>query len=183
MSSTANPARLDPAVFRRVLGHVPTAVSVVTAIGPTGPVGMTVGSFTSVSLDPALVGFFATSTSRSLRSVQDGGRFTANVLADFQSGLSQRFAGRSEDKFDDIVWTPSPTGTPRLAGALAWIDCRVTSSVEFGDHIAVIGAVDALDVVQHSGRPLVFFRGRYCHLDSRTLPRHENWRLDHYAEW
>jgi len=183
MTTAVQPPVLDPSLFRRVLGHVPTAVTVITATTPDGPVGLTVGTFTSISLDPALVGFFATSTSRSLRSVLDAGRFTANVLGDKQAHVSKAFAGRDTDRFATIGWQPSAAGSPRLDDALAWVDCTVTSTTVMGDHTAVVAQVDALDVVQHSGHPLLFFRGTYCHLDSRTLPRHGDWRLDHYADW
>lgn len=180
-ATVAQPA-VEPALFRRVLGHVPTGVSVVATMTQAGPAGMTVGSFTSISLDPPLVGFFATTTSRSLSQILRAGQFAANVLADSQSATSRAFAA-SRSRFDDVSWDLSANGMPHLAGALAWVDCTVQSAIEMGDHTAVVAAVDSLEAVQQGGRPLVFFRGAYCHLDRRSLPRRGDWQLDHYAEW
>lgn len=182
---TAMDARpvVEPGLLRRVMGHVPTAVSVITAMADEEPAGMTVGSFTSISLDPPLAGFFATSTSQTLGLILQAGRFTANVLADSQPTISQAFAGRRGSRFDGVTWHLSQSGTPHLASALAWIDCTLQSQVEIGDHTAVIGAVDTLTVARQGGRPLVFFRGAHCHLDKRSLPRRGDWQLDHYADW
>ena len=181
-TAVAQPA-VEPALFRRVLGHVPTGVSVVATMTQAGPAGMTVGSFTSMSLDPPLAGFFATTTSQSLSQILQAGQFAASVLADSQSAVSRAFA-TSRSRFDDVPWHMSANGMPHLAGALAWVDCTVRSAVEMGDHTTVVAAVDSLEVVQQGGgRPLVFFRGAYCHLDRRSLPRRGDWQLDHYAEW
>ncbi len=182
MAYTARPAA-DPALLRRVLGHVPTAVSVITAMTANGPAGMTVGSFTSISLDPPLAGFFATRTSQTLGLVSQAGRFTANVLSESQAAASKAFASSRGSRFEGVDWTQSESGTPHLANALAWIDCTVQSQAETGDHIAVIGAVDRLTLASPGGRPLIFFRGAYCHLDKRSVPRHGDWQLDHYADW
>ena len=178
----ARPA-VDPALLRRVMGHVPTAVSVITAMAGSEPAGMTVGTFTSISLDPPLAGFFATSTSQTLSRILQAGRFTANVLADSQPTISRAFAGSRGSRFNGVTWRRSESGTPHLASALAWIDCTVQSQVEIGDHTVVVGAVDSLRVAPDGGRPLVFFRGVHCHLDKRSLPRRGVWQLDHYADW
>lgn len=178
----ARPA-VEPALLRRVMGHVPTAVSVITAMTENGPAGMTVGTFTSISLDPPLAGFFATSTSQTLGTILEAGRFTANVLADSQPGLSLAFAGSRGSRFDGVTWHQSESGTPHLASAVAWVDCTVQSQVEIGDHTAVVGSVHSLTVAPDGGRPLVFFRGAHCHLDKRSVPRSGDWQLDHYADW
>jgi len=181
-AATVAQPTVEPASFRRVLGHLPTGVSVVTTMTQVGPAGMTVGSFTSISLDPPLVGFFATTTSQSLSQILQARQFAANVLADSQSAMSKAFASH-RGRFDAVSWHLSANGMPHLAGALAWVDCTVQSAIEIGDHTAVVAAVNSLEVVQQGGRPLVFFRGAYCHLDRRSLPRRGDWQLDHYAEW
>lgn len=181
-AGVVRPAR-DPSRFREILGHVPTAVSVVTAMTPAGPVGMTVGSFMSISLEPPLVGFFVISTSRSAEQILQAGRFTANVLTDTQSAVSAAFASRTGNRFDGLSWRLSAAGSPHLAGALAWVDCTVRSAVAMGDHTAILGNVDSLEATQQRARPLVFFRSGYCRLDNRSIPRPGDWQLDHYAEW
>jgi flavin reductase (DIM6/NTAB) family NADH-FMN oxidoreductase RutF len=103
---------------------------------------MTVGSFTSISLDPPLVGFFATTTSQSLSQILQAGQFAANVLADSQSAMSKAFASH-RGRFDAVSWHLSANGMPHLAGALAWVDCTVQSAIEMGDHTAVVAAVNS----------------------------------------
>ena len=183
MSMVALEPAFDAATFRRVLGHVPTSVAVVAAIDTDGPVGMTVGSFTAISLDPPLVGFFADHASSSLARVLGIGHFSVNVLTEEQNEHCRTFAARSADKFAGVAWHRSPTGDPHLDDALAWVDCDVQSVVDMGDHAAVIGRVARLEVPPGNRRPLLFFRGTLCHLDRRSLPRRGDWQMDHYADW
>lgn len=183
MSGTAAHPALEPTLFRRVLGHVPTAVSVIATMTGDGPAGMTVGSFTSISLDPPLIGFFAASTSQTLSAILQAGRFSVSVLADTQSDLSRAFSSRGGSRFDAAAWHLSEGGLPQFAGATAWIGCSVRSAADAGDHTAVVGAVASLEVARQGSRPLIFFRGAYCHLDKRSVPRRGDWQLDHYAEW
>ncbi len=147
--------------FRHVLSHVPTGVAVITGIGEDGPAGLAAGSFTSISLDPPLVGFFCDRASTSWPRIRESGGFCANVLAAGQNEVATRFAHRGEGKFDGLEWTPAPiTGSPVIEGVLAWLDCRLEREVELGDHSLVVGAPLEL-VVSGEGGPLVFFRGDY----------------------
>jgi flavin reductase (DIM6/NTAB) family NADH-FMN oxidoreductase RutF len=66
---------------------------------------------------------------------------------------------------------------------MAWIDCAVDCLVEFGDHVVIVGRVHELEVASGNHRPLVFFRGKLCNLDRRTVPSKGHWQLDHYADW
>jgi len=159
----------DPAHFRRVLGQYPTGVSVVTALDGDGvPRGMVVGSFTSVSLDPPLVAFLASTTSQSYAQVRPAGRFCVNILAAGQEALCQVFASRDVDKFKDTPWHAAPTGTPILDDAVAWIDCETEVIHQAGDHDIVIGRVLDLDVA--SPRPsLLFFQGGYGSFSPHSL--------------
>ncbi|MBK9180631.1 MAG: flavin reductase family protein [Acidimicrobiales bacterium] len=152
---------LDPASFRQVLGYFPTGVTVITA-HPAGeaPVGLAVGSFTSVSLEPPLVAFCPARTSGSWPRIQATGVFCVNVLAADQEHVCRVFAGKGDDKFAGLGWRPSPAGSPVLADALAWIDCAIDAVHEAGDHFIVVGRVTAL-AVERAERPLVFFRGGY----------------------
>ena len=152
----------DSARFRQVLGHFPTGVTVVTAPG-SPPVGMAVGSFFSISLDPPLVGFCAGNTSVSWPGIKEAGRFCVNVLADDQEELSRVFASKDVDKFQGVGWSASPLGSPRLHDVLAWIDCEIDQVLPAGDHEIVVGAVHELEVAREAD-PLVFFRGGYNRL-------------------
>ncbi|MCU1500017.1 MAG: hsaB [Acidimicrobiales bacterium] len=150
----------DSARFRQVLGHFPTGVCVVTAFDGETPVGMAIGSFFSVSLDPPLVGFCAGRSSSTWPKLRAAGKFCINVLADDQEDVSRVFASKEADKFAGTGWDHSPLGSPRIQGALAWIDCTLEAVHEAGDHDIAIGAVHDLGVARE-GSPLVFFRGGY----------------------
>jgi flavin reductase (DIM6/NTAB) family NADH-FMN oxidoreductase RutF len=155
----------DAATFRSVLGHVPTSVCVVTAATAEGPVGVTVGSFTSVSLEPPLVVFYSGLHSATASAVVDAGAFCVNVLAEDQEALCATFASRGADRFGQCGWQPGLSGAPRLDGALAWIECQVEEAFPAGDHLAVLGRVQRLDAAPDGGGPLVFQRGRLRRLD------------------
>lgn len=151
---------IDEARFRQVLGHFATGVTVVTGDDGEGPVGLSVNSFTSVSLDPPLVAFCVTKASSTWPRIRATGRFTVNILAADQEAVSRRFASPGADRFAGIGWHPSPSGSPVLGGALAWIDATVEAEHDAGDHVMVLGRVSGLDVA-NEGVPLVFYRGGY----------------------
>jgi flavin reductase (DIM6/NTAB) family NADH-FMN oxidoreductase RutF len=151
----------DQLLFRGVLGQFPTGVTVVTANTPDGPVGLAVGSFTSVSLEPPLVGFLPAQTSSSWPLIEEAGSFCVNVLAEGQEDIARAFATPGVDRFGDRVWTAAPhSRAPILDGVLAWIDCDVAGVSDAGDHHFVLGRVRALGG-STDGSPLVFFRGGY----------------------
>jgi flavin reductase (DIM6/NTAB) family NADH-FMN oxidoreductase RutF len=150
----------DSAKFRQVLGHFPTGVTVVTAVGEDGPVGLAVGSFASVSLDPPLVAFFPARNSSSWPKIEAAGVFCVNILAEAQEDVCRRFAAKGDDKFAGLGWQAAGSGSPLLDGVVAWIDCHIESVTDAGDHFCVLGRVHDL-AVAHDGAPLVFFRGGY----------------------
>jgi 3-hydroxy-9,10-secoandrosta-1,3,5(10)-triene-9,17-dione monooxygenase reductase component len=150
---------IDSARFRKVLSHVPTPVTVVTAMGPEGPVGLTIGSFTSVSLDPPLVGFLPGKKSDSWPLLEQAGHFCVNILAEDQGELCWRFATELPDKFEGVEWTESShTGAPLLEGIAGWIDCTIHSVSDAGDHFWVMGLVEELQATHRP--PMVFCDGR-----------------------
>lgn len=161
MSETA----IDPARFRQVLGHFPTGVTVVTAQADDGRVGLAVGSFFSVSLDPPLVGFCAGARSSSWPRIRDAGRFCVNILSADQEEECRVFAGKSADKFAGLGYDAAPySGAPRIHDVVAWIDCELHAVHDGGDHDIVVGRVHDLAVADE-GHPLVFFRGGYAQLE------------------
>jgi 3-hydroxy-9,10-secoandrosta-1,3,5(10)-triene-9,17-dione monooxygenase reductase component len=154
-------APIAPDHFRRVLGHFLTGVTVVSAMCREEPVGLAVGSFFSVSLDPPLVGFCAAKTSTSWPGIKEVGHFCVNVLAADQEAICRQFAtAKGADKFRGVGWTTTGGGAPRLDRVLAWIDCAIETVHEAGDHEICIGRVHRLGVDR--GRPpLPFFRGQF----------------------
>jgi flavin reductase (DIM6/NTAB) family NADH-FMN oxidoreductase RutF len=150
----------DSAKYRQVLGHFPTGVTVITAVDDGTPVGMAIGSFASLSLEPPSILFCAGKQSSSWPKVQASGSFCVNILADDQEDVCRVFASKAADKFAEIGWKRSGNGSPVLDGVLAFIDCTIADVVESGDHYIVIGNVTDLDV-RHEGGPLLFFRGGY----------------------
>ncbi len=157
----ATPPSFDTATFRRVLGHYPTGICVVTAMEENGAAtGMVVGSFTSVSLDPPLVAFFPDKKSSSWPRIEKVGKFCVNVLASDQQALCRQFAASGGDKFAGIAHSLSANGSPILDDVVAWIDCTLDAVHEAGDHHIVLGRVVALEVDRPSS-PLLFFQGGY----------------------
>lgn len=153
---------IDPLLFRKVMGHYPTGVTVVSALEDDHPVGLAIGSFFSVSLEPPLVGFCVARTSTSWPRIEAAGQFAISVLAEDQQETSGRFASKVEDKFEGERWEPSEvTGSPEIVGALAHIDCTLHSVLDGGDHVIVLGRVRSLDVQRDDVGPLLFFRGGY----------------------
>lgn len=148
--------------FRNVLGLYATGIAVVTALAPDmPPVGVTVNSFTSLSLEPPLIGFALGHGSSALAPLRAAGAFAVNILAAGQEDLSDRFAGRGEDRFSGLALLPNMSGNaPLLADCLAHIECRLSAEHPAGDHQLLIGAVDSLRVVRDAP-PLVYFRGGY----------------------
>ncbi|MEO3788514.1 flavin reductase family protein [Actinocorallia sp. B10E7] len=144
--------------LREIMRHVPSSVAVVTALHDQGPVGMTVGSFTSASLDPPLVSFFAGRHSTTWPLIREAGRFCVNVLSAPQHQVAAAFATRDADRFNGRSWTLSSLGSPLLDGVLAWLDCELDAVYEAGDHVAVTGLVHGGHAAVDA-HPLVFFRG------------------------
>lgn len=159
-----NLSAVEPAHFRQVLGHFPTGVTVITAISNDTPVGLAIGSFSSISLEPPLVGFFADRRSSTWPLIRQAGSFCVNILSDSQEEVSRIFASKSDDRFAGLGWQMTSGGSPRLDGVLAWIDCSIDSVVEIGDHDLCVGRVTELEIGAE-GAPLVFFRGGYRNLE------------------
>ena len=156
--------------FRRVLGHVPTGVTLITATTPVGPAGMAVNSFTSVSLDPPLISFCAAHTSTTWPLIRAAGAFSVNVLGEHSAELCRRFARKGADRFTGIRYRPGTTGAPVLPGLAASLDCESFRELDAGDHVIVLGRVVHLDA-DEGVRPLVFHAGRYCGLQpSESAP-------------
>ncbi|MGW9027112.1 flavin reductase [Streptomyces sp. NPDC055722] len=160
----------DDSSFRQVLGHFPTGVVLITSMDTDGrPVGMIVGSFTSVSLDPPLVAFLPSRTSSTYARMGTLRNFAVNVLSADQEDVCRTFSSREiEDKWEGIAWHWSPSGAPVIDDAVAWIDCDVESLTQAGDHDLVVGRVRGVRVV-NPVLPLLFFQGGYGRFTPSSL--------------
>jgi flavin reductase (DIM6/NTAB) family NADH-FMN oxidoreductase RutF len=153
--------------FRRVCSKYATGITILTVLEPGGgPQGMTVNSFTSVSLAPPLILVCIDRQTSILELFKLGTRFGVNVLQEEQKELSTWFARSGYDRFSGIPWSAGETGAPLLHGMLATIECEVTQMIEAGDHVVVIGA--ALHATWREGQPLVYFNSSYQSLRSGT---------------
>ena len=149
--------------FRRACGRFATGVTIAGVIDPKGtPHGLTVNSFTSVSLHPPLVLIALAHSASVMEAFRDARCFAVNVLAAGQRALSERFARKGEDRFDGLAWQPGVTGAPLLSGTLAGIECAVRYRFTAGDHDLLVGEV--VRAVIRDGAPLLYFAGRYRQL-------------------
>lgn len=158
-------APFDKRDFRRALGQFATGVTVVTAQAKNGrPVGLTVNSFASVSLDPPLVLWSLSRAATDFEQLNDAGYFAVNVLSARQHHLSRQFSTTLPDKFAGAEYEKAADGSPLLKGATAQFNCRVIKRFEGGDHVIILGEVE--EYRWHEGEPLVFHSGRY-HVTTR----------------
>jgi flavin reductase len=158
--------------FRRLAGSFATGVTVVTSFADDVPVGMTVNSFATVSLDPTLLLICLHNDSRLLASIRQSGLFAATVLTAQQQRQAQWFANRARPTgaaaFASIPVGSAPvTGCLLLSEGLAYFDCRVYDLLPGGDHAIVLGEVAACGELSRR-EPLVFVGGEFVALDSRT---------------
>ena len=153
----------DPRDFRSALGCFPTGVCLVTTLGPEGkPEGLTINSFSSVSLDPPMVLWSLARTASSAPVFRDTEFFAVNVLAKDDAALSTHFSRSAENKFSAFTdrFTPGLGGSPVLKGAVAAFECHARLRYYGGDHIILIGNVERYS--WSDAAPLLFHRGRYA---------------------
>lgn len=159
---------VDSHSFRTTLGYFATGIAVAATRDPGGkPLGVTVNSVTSVSLDPPLVLFCLERAAKSHAIFTTSGCFALSLLAEGQQHLSRGFAASPERHWDEIEPEVRASGAPIIRGALAWIDCKTEAIHAAGDHDILIGRVVALGHARQ-GRPLLYWRGRYRHLDDEA---------------
>ena len=153
----------DAAAFRKTLGRFATGITIVTTLDEAGvPHGITVNSFTSVSLTPPLVLFCIGKPSQSLEPFLACKTFNINVLAAEQEALSSRFASKMEHRFEGTGWTAGANGAPLLPGVLAQLECTRAQTIEAGDHYILLGEVTASGA--RDGDPLLYFASKYRRL-------------------
>jgi flavin reductase (DIM6/NTAB) family NADH-FMN oxidoreductase RutF len=155
---------VDPDTFRAAMGRFATGVTVVTTRDAAGAdCGMTVSSFTSVSLHPPLVLVCIGHDASMYSAIMESDTFGVSVLAHGQEAISRHFADTDALRFEGIGFTRGESGVALLEDALAWIECEVVERVEAGDHTIVIGQVQWASA--HADHPLLYYRGGYAQLD------------------
>jgi flavin reductase (DIM6/NTAB) family NADH-FMN oxidoreductase RutF len=156
--------------FRSALAMFATGVAVITAPrGQGAPVGITVASFNSVSLDPPLILFSVDRRCLSLTDLCESPRYAVNVLGEAQHELSNRFARANSGKWDGFEFsTRDCSSHVLLPGALATFECEPYAQHDGGDHVIFVGRVVRHEA-RHDGRPLIFFGGKYRALDERLI--------------
>jgi flavin reductase (DIM6/NTAB) family NADH-FMN oxidoreductase RutF len=165
------PAGWEPAVtsgrFRSAMRHLPTSVVIAAGMAGDRPIGMLLGSFTSVSLDPLLVGFLGDHGSKTLRHLLDLDLWTFSVLADDDTTTPDAFCGPLHDRFTEVKWSTSPLGTPVIDNSVLAVHARRHSTVRAGDHDLVLAEVLDITDPDPFRRPLVFAEGRMTGLAPR----------------
>jgi flavin reductase (DIM6/NTAB) family NADH-FMN oxidoreductase RutF len=146
--------------FRHACGRFATGVTVASVLDSQGaPHGLTVSSFTSVSLDPPLILICLGHAVSAIHHFRAATHFGINVLAENQRALSDRFARKGHDRFDGVPWQPGRTGVPLIPGVLAAIECAVHRIVPMGDHDILVGEMVHAQVGE--GQPLLYFASAY----------------------
>lgn len=151
--------------FRDAASQFVTGVTVVTTLASDDtPLGLTVNSFSTVSLDPPLVLFCLGRDSDAFEAFDDGNGFVVHVLASDQEAVSRKFATKGIDKFADGEWDRGMDGLPVLRGALATFQCEMYRSYSGGDHTINIGLVRELSIGDATKPALAYFRHDYVNL-------------------
>ena len=149
----------DPRELRNAFGRFATGVTVVTMLSDQGvPTGVTVSSFSSLSLEPALCLFSLGKTQASCRWIAECKRFVINVLSEDQEGTAWQFARPAEDKMAGVSTRMGVLGIPVIEGSLCRFECRLWNTYDGGDHIIVVGEI--VDFAYDEGNPMLFYKGK-----------------------
>jgi flavin reductase (DIM6/NTAB) family NADH-FMN oxidoreductase RutF len=160
---------ITPAYYRQILGKLPTGVTAITGVNDDDEkLGLVVGTFQSLSLEPPLVMFCVDKSSSSWPRLRKLQKFTANILADDQISICKSLSRKGPQKFEGLPCSPGPLGTPHLHGATAYIDCIVTAEVVVGDHYMVVGAVTNME--EGTGDALLFRAGKFGQYTPIDIP-------------
>ncbi len=154
--------------YRKALACFATGVTIVTTLDGEGrPAGLTVNSFNSVSLDPALILWSLRRTSSNLLNFLKCRSFCVNVLSEGQEDLARQFATSDIEKFDGVKWLHAPSSAPRLNDCTAFFDCRLFGRHDGGDHVIFLGEVQEFGS-RASRLPLMFVNGEFTSLNTKT---------------
>jgi flavin reductase (DIM6/NTAB) family NADH-FMN oxidoreductase RutF len=153
----------DPVQLRRAYGCFPSGVTAVCSLEDGSPVGIAASSFTSVSVEPALVSVCVQNSSTTWPRLRARPRLGVSVLGEDQNDSAQRLAAKQGDRFADLAWTATTEGGVLVHGAVAWLDCSIATEVPAGDHAIVLLRIHALRA-EPDRAPLVFHGSRFRQL-------------------
>lgn len=153
-------ARFDPRALRNALGRFATGIAVVMAKDEDGLIGVTVNSFSSVSLDPPLILFSMARTLQALPRLKTATAYSVNILLESQQEISNRFAHYAPDQFSSVFWEEGVTGAPCLTPVHARFECVPYAHYDGGDHVIFVGRVVHLRA-EGEGNPLLYYAGKY----------------------
>jgi 3-hydroxy-9,10-secoandrosta-1,3,5(10)-triene-9,17-dione monooxygenase reductase component len=155
--------RIDADTYRAVMRHLPTGVAAVCSTDRISGTqnGMVVGTFASLSMEPALVTFSVMHSSTSWPKIAEAGQFSISLLAEDQQQVCRALSAKGEDKLRAVSWSESDWGTPHIHGSLAWFDCRIEQQFTAGDHLVVIASVLDMTPAEGASAPLIFHGGRF----------------------
>ena len=157
---------ISPDDFKDALRHFPAGVTLVTVKSGDEIYGLTVSAFASVSPTPPLIMVCVDHRGHTHELMEHSDAvFAVNFLREDQESLSNRFAFTKEDRFGEGKWGTAKTGAPVLEDAIVWLDCTVYSRHTAGTHTIYIGEVQASNVVEPDGKPLLYWNRKYAKLD------------------
>lgn len=147
-------------LFKEVMGNYPTGVTVVTTVDENEqPLGLTVNSFASVSIDPLLILWSIDKRVGTYQTFTGTEKFAVNILAGDQSDICSLFASRGIDRFKNCEWSLSEHKLPIIAGAAGVFQCKTYKTIEAGDHTILIGEV--IDIQSANSDPLLYHRRKF----------------------
>jgi len=156
------PPTPSAAEWRSAMGYFPTGVTVVTTWGDGAPLGSTVSSFCSVSLDPPLLLVCLDFSNPILEPLETSRVFGVNILDADGQGLARRFAGEPwTERFGELPFHAEPGGAPHLSAAPVFIDCVLVQAHDAGDHRVIIGLGGRIARGEEPPTPLLYHRGRF----------------------
>ena len=150
---------VDRQAFAEIMASLPSGVAVVTTVRDGHARGLTTTAVASVSAEPPLLLVCVDVTSRTLPALLERGSFVVNFLRAGRDELARRFATKADDKFGNVAWQPSPGGLPILHDdAVAWAECSTEEQIGAGDHVILLGRVDAGETLHPEDIPLLYYR-------------------------
>ncbi|QGQ44830.1 flavin reductase family protein [Metabacillus sediminilitoris] len=156
-------------LFKEVMGNYPTGVTILTTTDIEGtPLGLTVNSFASVSLDPLMILWSIDHRVSTIQSFIEGGKFAVHILAGEQQELCKTFASKNVDRFSNCTWQLSDNQLPIIEGAFAVMECKTFKTVEAGDHTILIGEV--INIQKEDKEPMLYHRRHFGAIPAEFYP-------------
>jgi flavin reductase (DIM6/NTAB) family NADH-FMN oxidoreductase RutF len=179
---------LEAGVLRRAMGRFTTGVAVISAWQANEIHAMTANSICTVSFDPLMVLVCVNKKARMSGFIQEAGAFAINILAEQQEIISRHFAGAGQGEVPGTLHFETIAGTPFIEHTLSSLACQVDRVLDAGDHLMILGRVEAVRYQEEEAAPLVYYRGRYRRLEQTDTPNQAEFWLDsgmriYYEEW